>query len=185
MQSVCAPRRCIATTVQLRTRRGDGNPQCRLLFLKRGRRTKAAAHRAFDGSAGNILHSAGRRDPEHLLVERLPVRRDLPLDAAEGHRPVADEVVELVLELVLDVEAGRVGRQRRLFGVEVGDVVGAAELEPDDVVDLERAAVAASGSARTRLDVELLRLRDVADRACPEAGRADHRRGQLRVVRAG
>ncbi|MGZ4408032.1 MAG: hypothetical protein ACXVY6_04450 [Gaiellaceae bacterium] len=45
--------------------------------------------------------------------------------------------MELVLEPVFDVEAGSVGRQRRLFGVEVGDVVRAAEFEADDVVDLK------------------------------------------------
>jgi len=40
--------------------------------------------------------SGGATDPsahyEHLLVERLPVRSDLLLDAAKSHRPVADEV---------------------------------------------------------------------------------------------
>jgi hypothetical protein len=45
--------------------------------------------------------------------------------------------VELVLELVLDVEARRASGKRRLLWVEVCNVVGAAELERDDVVDLD------------------------------------------------
>ena len=81
--------------------------------------------------------SAGGCHPEDLPIQRLPVRRDLLLDASEGYRPVADEVVELVLELVLDVEARRASGKRRLLWVEVCNVVGAAELERDDVVDLD------------------------------------------------
>jgi hypothetical protein len=45
----------------------------------------------------------------------------------------------LFSSLSFDVESRRVAWQRRLFAVEVGDVVGAAELERDDVVDLQRA----------------------------------------------
>ena len=103
-----------------------------------------ARHRSKPSAAGRararvLTEAAARRDAEHVLVERLPVRRDLPLDGAERHRAVADEVVELVLELVLDVVAGvRVA----FSGIEVGDVVRAAEFERDDVVDLERRAVA-------------------------------------------
>lgn len=41
-------------------------------------------------------------------------------------RSGADRLVRRVFELVLDVKAGRVAREGRLFGVEVGDVVSAA-----------------------------------------------------------
>jgi hypothetical protein len=45
-------------------------------------------------------------DPVHLLVERLPVRRDLALDASEGHRPVTDEIVQLFSSLSLTWKPG-------------------------------------------------------------------------------
>jgi hypothetical protein len=71
--------------------------------------------------------ASGRR-AEHLPIERLPVRRDPLLRRSEGDQSGAHDVVELVLELVLDV----VARVRvRLLREQVGDVVRAADLEPN------------------------------------------------------
>lgn len=72
-----------------------------------------------------------RSGAEHLPVERLPVGGELPLRRAERDAAGADEIVQPVLQPVLGVVAGGA------LGEEVRDVVGTAELERDDVVELE------------------------------------------------
>jgi hypothetical protein len=69
-----------------------------------------------------------------VLVEALPVSGDCLLGGVEVVVAGADELVQLVFESVFEPVAGG---GVELLGEEVGDVVGSAELERDDVVDLQ------------------------------------------------
>src|SRR5262249_8241283 len=66
---------------------------------------------------------------------------------------------------------------------QVRDVVRPAQLQRDDVVDLQRVAVAAGLHSVLTLDRELHRIRDLADRARAEPRRTDHGFRQLAVDR--
>ena len=112
------------------------------------------------------------RDAEDPLVQPLPIRRDRALHGAETNRASADHRMQSVLEPVLDPEA----RPRvELLRVEVRDVVGAAELQADDVVDLQRTSIMPGPHPVVTLDGELLRLGNIPDRTRPEPRRSRSR----------
>ena len=100
--------------------------------------------------------SGGRCDPEQLLVEQLPVRSDLLLGRAEVDRSGAHRLVRAVLQFVFHVVARRVPWKGRLLRVQVGDVVRAAELQRNNVVDLKRAPTARSPAAAATINNALI-----------------------------
>jgi hypothetical protein len=104
--------------------------------------------------------SPGRDYVEHPLVQRLPVGRDSDLHGAESHRARAHERVRAVLRPVLDVV---VRSPAARLGLEVRDVVRAAEFEGDDVVDLDRAPVETGRHPLLALDRVLLAALRIVD----------------------
>ena len=83
---------------------------------------------------------AGRMT-EHLSVELLPVRSDAPLRFSQADPSGADQRVQPRVEPVLDHVSGGVVREGVLLREQVGNVVGAAQPERNDVIDLQRVSV--------------------------------------------
>src|SRR5512143_3018029 len=73
------------------------------------------------------------RCSRQALEDSYPVRSDLQLRLLQRHLSAAQLIVQVVLHLVFFVEAGpRVGGLRP----QVGNVVGAAQLQRNEVIDL-------------------------------------------------
>jgi hypothetical protein len=94
------------------------------------------------------------------------VNRDRALRVVEAHRPRAHAPMELVLDTILVVEAGRG------LGPEVRQVVAAAELQGDQVIDLEGSRRLARGKAVRDEGSSMQLPRDVA--TAPRRRAADH-----------
>src|SRR5215831_10254051 len=89
------------------------------------------------------------RAPVEAPVERLPVGREAAPCCGEGEASLADPGLGPVLQGVLDVIVGGAASG---LGEEVRERVRAAELERDDVVDLDRVAVVRRGQPVLALD---------------------------------
>src|SRR6266540_3066502 len=126
--------------------------------------------------------SSTRLDAEHSRVELLPVGGDLPPSIAQLDVSCADQVVEAILELVLEA----IARARVCpFGKEVGGLVRAAELERDDVVDLERRTRGLRLEPVRDLDGAFRPGGDRTDARGSKRVRADRALREPRVVRTG
>jgi len=87
-----------------------------------------------------------------------PVDGDAALGGSQRHPSGADERSYPVVEPVLDDVSGGVIGVGVLFREEVGDIVGAAQPERDDVIDCQRVPVGARGKAVFSLGGVLLGL---------------------------
>lgn len=120
--------------------------------------------------------SGGRCNPEQLLVEQLPVRSDLLLGRAEVDRSGAHRLVRAVLQFVFHVIARRVPWKGRLLRVQVGDVVRAAELQRNNVVDLKRAPTASPACPLSRT-ARCAQYADALEASSPTRGALSLERG--------
>src|SRR5215470_8133686 len=102
---------------------------------------------------------------EYLPVEPLPVRGDAPLRGPQADPARANPRAQPGIERVLGEVARRVVREGVLLREQVGNVVGAAQSEGNNVIDLQRVPEVSGRESVFSLDFVLSGPPKRADRA--------------------